>query len=46
MQFLVNKFDKLEAELASVKEILYAYLHSIAYNTDTSMKLGHPVDLQ
>ena len=24
MKFLLNKFDKVEAELASVKEILYA----------------------
>ena len=46
MQFLLNKFDKLEAELASVKEILDAKVHSFAYNTDTTRLVGHSIGLQ
>ena len=46
MQFLLNKCDKLEAELASVKQILYTNLHSFAYNTDTTRIVGHSVGLQ
>ena len=46
MQFLLKKIDKLVAELASVKGILYAKVHSFAYNTHTTRIVGHSVGLQ